>query len=58
MDTINSVHLIIHASVNHLVDGSPILAERVRDGDIMIIGAEYSVQTGRVEFFMDGDKDQ
>lgn len=53
-----AVRMNIRASVNHLHDGSPILAERDRNGDIVILGAEYSVETGIVEFFADGDKNQ
>lgn len=41
----------IHTSVNHLIEGSPILAQRVQAGDVIIVGAEYSVATGIVELF-------
>ena len=46
MDTLNAAHLNIRASVHHLIDGAPILAKRVRDGDMMIVGAEYAVENG------------
>lgn len=48
-----AVRMNIRASVNHLIDDSPILEERVRNGDVMIVGAEYSVETGIAEFFDD-----
>ncbi len=41
------------ASVNQLRHGSGILARLTEKESLMIIGAEYSLDTGRVEFFSD-----
>ena len=46
MDTLNAAHLTIRASVHHLIDSAPSLAKRVRDGDMMIGGAEWAVENG------------
>jgi carbonic anhydrase len=46
----------IHAAVQDLTEGSPLLAQRVRDHEIIIVGAEYSVETGLVEFFAGNSK--
>ena len=44
-----AVRANIRASVNHLCHGSEILEQLTRDG-LMIVGAEYSLETGLVEF--------
>jgi len=41
----------VRASVNHLQHGSLIIEEMVASGDLRIIGAEYSIETGVIEFF-------
>lgn len=43
----------ILASTNHLRHGSQMLEQLVEDGTLTIIGAEYSLETGRVEFISD-----
>jgi len=43
----------IRASVNHLRHGSEILETLVRDEGLLVVGAEYSLETGTVEFFDD-----
>ncbi|MCX2982309.1 carbonic anhydrase [Halieaceae bacterium IMCC14734] len=43
----------VHASVKHLRQGSSLLEELAESGDLMIIGAEYSLETGSVEFLDD-----
>ncbi len=43
----------IRASVNHLRHGSEILETLVRDDGLLVVGAEYSLETGTVEFFDD-----
>ena len=43
----------IRASVNHLRHGSEILETLVRDDGMLVVGAEYSLETGTVEFFDD-----
>lgn len=41
----------IRASANHLRHGSHILASRIADGRLVVVGAEYALETGRVDFF-------
>lgn len=41
----------IRASTSHLRHGSVELEELIRDGKLAVVGAEYSLETGVVEFF-------
>jgi carbonic anhydrase len=41
----------IRASTNQLRHGSPMLEHCVQSGDLAIVGAEYSLETGMVDFF-------
>lgn len=41
------------ASVHHLRQESPVLEQLIRDDGLVIIGAEYTLETGLVEFFDD-----
>jgi carbonic anhydrase len=41
----------IRASVQHLRHGSAVLEQLTRDNGLLIVGAEYSLETGVVEFF-------
>ena len=50
----HAVRANIRASVNHLRHGSAILERLVQQGELLIVGAEYSLETGRVDFFDDG----
>jgi carbonic anhydrase len=43
----------IRASVDHLRHGSQVLEELIRDQGLLVVGAEYSLETGVVEF-LDG----
>jgi carbonic anhydrase len=43
----------IRASVEKLRHGSLILERLIEAGDLKIIGAEYSIETGNIEFFED-----
>ena len=43
----------IRASVEQLQHGSLILEQLIESGDLKIIGAEYSIETGNIEFFED-----
>jgi carbonic anhydrase len=43
----------IRASVEHLQHGSLILEQLIDAGDLQVIGAEYSIETGNIEFFED-----
>ncbi len=45
----------IRASVSHLTHGSQVLEELVANDGLRIVGAEYSLETGKVEFFHEGD---
>ncbi len=46
-----AVRANIHASVEQLRHGSDILENLVQDGELQIVGAEYSLKTGIIEFF-------
>ena len=39
------------AAANHLRHSSRVLEQRVRDGSILVVGAEYSLESGKVDFF-------
>lgn len=41
----------VTASANHLRHGSEILEQLIRNDGLLVVGAEYSVETGEVEFF-------
>ena len=41
----------IRSSVNHLRHGSEVLEQLIQDEDLRVVGAEYSLETGIVEFF-------
>ncbi len=51
----DAVRANIKASVERLSHGSRVLERLVGDGDLVIVGAEYSVESGAVEFF-DGSR--
>ena len=46
-----AVRANIRASVDHLRHGSQVLEQLVRDEGLLVVGAEYSLETGVVEFF-------
>jgi carbonic anhydrase len=46
-----AVRANVRASVDHLRHGSPILEQLVLHEGLVIVGAEYSIETGVVEFF-------
>ena len=41
----------IRASVNHLRHGSQVLEQLIQDNGLIVVGAEYCLETGVVEFF-------
>ncbi|MES1205584.1 MAG: carbonic anhydrase [Pseudomonadota bacterium] len=41
----------IRASTNHLRHGSQVLEQLIQDDGLVVVGAEYSLETGVVEFF-------
>jgi carbonic anhydrase len=46
-----AVRANIDISVNNLRYGSPVLEQLIADDGLLIVGAEYSLETGEVEFF-------
>ncbi|MCR4339304.1 MAG: carbonic anhydrase [Gemmatimonadaceae bacterium] len=49
-----AVRVNIQTSVDHLRHGSPLLEQLIRDEGLVVVGAEYSLETGVVDFFDDG----
>jgi carbonic anhydrase len=47
----SAVRANIRASANHLRHGSEVLEEMIRRDGLRVIGAEYSLETGAVDFF-------
>ena len=47
----HAVRANVGVSVNHLRHGSEILEQLIRNEGLLVVGAEYSVETGIVEFF-------
>lgn len=46
-----SIRANIRASASHLRHGSKILEELIEQGKLLVVGAEYSLETGVVDFF-------
>ncbi len=46
-----AVRANIRASADHLRHASEILEQLIRDGGLVVVGAEYSLETGEVDFF-------
>jgi carbonic anhydrase len=46
-----AVRANVRASADHLRHGSALLERLIRDGNLRVIGAEYSLETGEVDFF-------
>ena len=49
--TREAVRANVRASADHLRHGSEILERLIRDGGFLVVGAEYSLETGTVDFF-------
>ena len=47
----HAVRANIRASANHLRHGSAILEQLIAKDGLLIVGAEYSLETGMVDFF-------
>jgi carbonic anhydrase len=47
----HAIRANIRASANHLRNGSQILEQLIDQGRLAVVGAEYSLETGEVEFF-------
>lgn len=46
-----AVRVNVRASADHLRHGSPILEQLIRDEGLLVVGAEYFVENGVVDFF-------
>jgi carbonic anhydrase len=46
-----AVRANIRVSTNHLRHGSPVLEQSIRENGLWVVGAEYSLETGEVDFF-------
>ena len=46
-----AVRANIHASASQLRHGSPLLERLIRDDGLLVVGAEYSLETGAVDIF-------
>jgi carbonic anhydrase len=46
-----AVRANVSASANHLRHGSQVLEQLIKDAGLLVVGAEYSLETGVVEFF-------
>ncbi|EQD34588.1 carbonic anhydrase [mine drainage metagenome] len=46
-----AVRANVGVSVSHLRYGSDVLERLIRDEGLLVVGAEYSLETGEVEFF-------
>jgi len=53
LDTLvqHAVRANVDVSVNHLRHGSAILEQAIQNEGLLVVGAEYSLETGEVEFF-------
>ena len=51
-----AVRANVRASADHLRHGSALLEQLIQDGGLLVVGAEYSLETGEVDFF-DGAAD-
>ncbi|MDQ2730040.1 MAG: carbonic anhydrase [Armatimonadota bacterium] len=49
----HAVRANVGASVNHLRHGSEVLEQLIQNEGLRVVGAEYSLETGLVEFFDD-----
>lgn len=50
----HAVRANVECSVKHLRHGSEILEQQIQKEGLLIVGAEYSLETGTVEFYDDG----
>lgn len=47
----DAIRANVRVSANHLRHGSRVLEKRIAEGNLKIVGAEYALETGRVDFF-------
>jgi carbonic anhydrase len=48
---LHAMRFNVSASADHLRHGSAVLEQLIRDEGVMVVGAQYSLETGQVEFF-------
>jgi carbonic anhydrase len=41
----------VRVAADHLRHGSPLLEQLIRDDGVLVVGAEYNLETGEVDFF-------
>ena len=46
-----AVRANIRVSANHLRHGSAVLEQLIQNDGLLVVGAEYSLESGEVEFF-------
>jgi carbonic anhydrase len=46
-----AVRANVRASVDHLRHGSELLESLINEAELQVVGAEYSLETGIVDFF-------
>jgi carbonic anhydrase len=46
-----AVRANVRASADHLRHGSPVLEQLIQTSGLLVVGAEYSLETGVVDFF-------
>ena len=46
-----AVRVNIQVSADHLRHGSSVLEQLIKDDGLLVVGAEYSLETGVVDFF-------
>ena len=51
----HAVRANIRASANHLRHGSRLVEQLIQDDGLLVVGAEYSLETGLVDFFDGAD---
>jgi carbonic anhydrase len=47
----HAVRANVRVSANHLRHGSPVLEQAINEAGLLVVGAEYSLETGLVDFF-------
>jgi carbonic anhydrase len=47
----HAVRANVSVSASHLRHGSQVLEQLIQRGKLLVVGAEYSLETGRVDFF-------
>ncbi|HYD96997.1 MAG TPA: carbonic anhydrase [Noviherbaspirillum sp.] len=47
----HAVRANVRSTASHLRHGSEIIEQRIRSGQLLVVGAEYSLESGEVDFF-------